>query len=222
MPASAQGATLGLRTRRRKRLSRTVSVDVILRCDNSRAAPFTLQTIQTILSKFKTNNIVMKHFLSTLLVIFGVISGLSQTNNPATSISSNSNTVSVVQISITMTNRVMRHNVPTALQCQIQNSSTDSVAMQYTGEAQYDYAIVLIGSSGKSYDLGPKNRSLRPIFMNALVAINPGSVYKCDIPISVDNNIPKGAYKLKVCRRILIQKRWYSITSNCLVVQVTT
>lgn len=127
-------------------------------------------------------------------------------------------------MSIEITNAEFDLKSSIVLHCQIQNISTNIVSMQDTGSDRYDFDVSLADSSGKQYDVGPRDRKTRPIFMNLMIGVNPGEVYKCDIPVDFDSisrsTIAPGIYYFKVTRGIEIRSRSYFLVSNNLKVDV--
>jgi hypothetical protein len=92
--------------------------------------------------------------------------------------------------------------------------------MQDTGSPKYDFDAFLMSREGKSYDLAPKDRFSRPIFMNLMTGINSNKTYECNMSINADTNISAGLYDLKVTRVIYIQHSKYLLTSNPVSVTV--
>jgi hypothetical protein len=129
-----------------------------------------------------------------------------------------------VKMSVAITNTEIDLKSSVVLHCQIQNLSTNIVSMQDTGSDRYDFDVSLMDYSGKKYDVGPKDRKARPIFMNTMIGINPGEIHKCDIPVDFDSisrsTIAPGTYYFRATRWIKIQKKSYFLISNDLKINV--
>lgn len=166
----------------------------------------------------------MKYFSCVLFIATCITTTcLGQTNDSQT------NTVwgpslGGAKMSIAVTNAEIALSSSVVLQCQIQNSSTNLVSMRDTGLTRYDFYVSLVDNSGKQYDVGPNDRSMRPIFVNIMADIKPGEIYKCNIPVQFDSisrsTISPGIYYFRVTRGIEVQGASYLLTSNDLKVDV--
>jgi hypothetical protein len=163
---------------------------------------------------------MIKSFNIFIALILWATACIAQQTNPQTGNSDWGKPVCDVQMSITLTNRVVAFDSPAILQCEIRNLSTNVISVQDTGEPIYDFNVSLISNSGKTTHLTPKNKVPRSIFMNLFVGINPNKSYTCDIPLSLDSTIVVGAYEIEVTRAIMVKKKRYVLVSNLLNVQI--
>jgi hypothetical protein len=176
---------------------------------------FYVPTRITTKKKLMAKNLV----ILILTVVFSATIGRAQTNDSQT-VTNWGKSVRGVELSITLSNVVVTVGKPFALHCQIKNSSTNVVTMNYTGQPIYDFKVSLVSNSGKVYDLTPESKIPRALFLNTFIGINPNETYECNIPLQLGSNVPPGKYKFKVTREISIQKKWYTLVSNLLKEQV--
>jgi hypothetical protein len=149
----------------------------------------------------------MKHLLTAVAVVLIEVSAcLAQTNHGSTN-ADRGPSASDVQLSIALTNKVIKRGSNVALAARIRNCSTNTVAVGFGYAPVYAFHVKLVDNSGKEHD--PIHYyHIRPVNANGpLRNINPSDTFEINIPImNVNTALKPGMYSFKAKHLLFIQR----------------
>ena len=106
-----------------------------------------------------------------------------------------------IQMSIEVTNTLLKIRSDFVLRARIRNSSTNDIAIGIGYEPVYAFNIELIDSSGKSHEPNPAPG--KTVMGNRFMPIRAGKTFEEAVPIfGLNPGLHPGHYKLRAKRRI--------------------
>ena len=121
-----------------------------------------------------------------------------------------------VQLSISMTNRVVKTPLSTAITAVTRNSSTNDIRVQISFPMEF-FDVVFTNDAGKSYDV------ITPSLIRGLRefgALKPGEQRSDSIPLTFSEDIEPGDYTLKATRSFTLKGQEFPLVSNSLKVRI--
>jgi hypothetical protein len=124
------------------------------------------------------------------------------------------------RMSVSLTNCVITSGATVQAQCQLENTTTNTIGVRHCGYPVLECKVTLTDESGKSHRLNLND--LPPdVLMNYVMGVDPHEVYHWETPVHVDSSILPGKYALKISRDIYQnEKTRRVISSNVLGIEV--
>ena len=172
-------------------------------------------------------SMISKFLGATIFAVSG-ITACAGTNSYET-ITNSGPAVCDVQMSITLSNKVLFIGSNLVITAQIRNASTNVIYLHVSEKPTSDSHVSLIGISGTVHEFTPEESKhpVEAVFVNLFPSIAPGKAYIYEIPVGIDKTIKPGIYKFRVTRQFALHENGKMIPcsegpliSNFLEVQI--
>lgn len=160
---------------------------------------------------------INKPKMKSLFFIFVLFAALL-INKSFSQINQLDQSVSDVQLSIAATNNIFLVGTNSTIQCQIKNSSTNSISLDYPLMLPDDTHLFLTDEQGKTVELTPSQ-----IYGSSLIGptVDQGKIYTWDKTFEIGTNINSGKYRLQAARVIHSKNGMNNkIVSNFLEIEI--